>query len=262
MKAIVFSSKDMAGKNIAEALIEKKFKITDGVFEGNPVYSNGEWDLIETNSELVYAEHLNELNYEKIIFASRHKAASGKPTLTTHICGNFGANDLGGERNKLSKGDALLMLSIFKQIKNNNPLADYSISLEATHHGPFINIPHCWVELGGSEKQWKDKQAADFLAECIIKGIENYDEVKGTPVAIGLGGNHYASKFNRYEGQYAFGHILPKYAQSSLNLKTINQMIQQTTPEPDFIIIDKKGIAQQSEVRKLIKNLGKEVVVI
>jgi len=260
MKAIVFSSKDKAGINIAESLIEKGFKITDEIFEGNPVYKKGEWELIETNSELVYAEHLNELNYEKIIFASRHRAASGKPTLTTHICGNFGANDLGGEKGKLSTGDALLMLSIFKQIKNNNPFTNYDVSLEATHHGPFIETPHCWVELGSSEKQWRDKKAAAFLAECIIKAIEK--PLEEAPVAIGIGGNHYASKLTKYEGEYAFGHILPKYAQSYLNLETIKKMIEKTKPEPEYIIIDKKGIAQQSKVREMAEKTGKEILLV
>ncbi len=259
MKAIVYSSKDIAGTNIAEALIEKGFEITEGIFEGNPVYKKREWELIQTNSELVYAEHLNELNYEKIIFASRHRAASGKPTLTTHVCGNFGPNDLGGKKGKLSKADAILMYKIFKQIKNNNPFTTYDVSLEATHHGPFINIPHCWVELGSTVEQWKDKKAAEFLAECIIKGIESKDSA---PVAIGLGGNHYASKLTQYEGEYAFGHILPKYAQAYLNKQTLEQMIEQTTPEPEYIIIDKKGIAQQSKVRELAEKTGKAVLLI
>ena len=257
MKAIIYSSKDTAGLNIAEALIEKGFQITDGIFEGNPVYKKGEWELIQTNSELVYAEHLNELNYEKIIFASRHRAASGKPTLTTHVCGNFGPNDLGGEKGKLSKADASLMYKIFKQIKNNNPFANYAVSLEATHHGPFINIPHCWVELGSTEEQWKDKEAAEFLAECIIKGIKLNDIA---PVAIGLGGNHYVSKITQYEGEYAFGHIMPKYAQAYFNKKMLEQMIKQTTPEPEYIVIDKRGIAQQSKVRELAEKTGKKVI--
>ncbi len=260
MKAIVFSSKDKAGTNIAEALIEKGFEITDSIFEGNPVYQKGEWELIQTDSELVYAEHLNELDYEKIIFASRHKAASGKPTLTTHICGNFGANDLGGERGKLSTGDALLMRSIFKEIKTRNPFRDYEVSLEATHHGPFIEIPHCWVELGSTEQQWEDKEAAAFLADCILKAIEK--PVEEAPVAIGIGGNHYASKLTQYEGEYAFGHILPKYVQSNLNLKMLEQMIEKTNPEPEYIIIDKKGIARQSEVRKLAEKTSKEIMLI
>lgn len=257
MKAIVFSSKDIAGINIAEALFKKGFEIIDGMFEGNPIYEKGIWNLIQTESELVYAENLNKLNYDEIIFASKHKAASEKPTLTAHICGNFGPADLGGLPKTLSMASANTMSNIFREMVNYK--GEHEVSLEVTHHGPFIEIPHCWIELGSCEKHWKDEQAADFLAECIIKGIDS--EMK-TPSAIGIGGNHYAATFSRYEGEYAFGHILPKYAQNNLNLKMVKQMIEKTIPEPEYIVIDKKGIAKQSEVQKMVKNLGKEVVLL
>ena len=259
MKALIFSSKDIAGTNISNFLIEKKFKVTDEIFEGNPVYEFKDWQLIQTNSELVYAEHLNELDFEKLIFLSRHKSASEKPTLTTHVCGNFGPADLGGIKGKLSTADAILMLNVFKQIKLNNPFEEYAVSLEATHHGPLIEIPHCWVELGSSEKQWKDEKAAEFIADCILNSLNLKQEA---PVAIGLGGNHYASVFTKYEGEFAFGHILPKYAQNYLNFDMLKQMIEKTMHALGFILVDKKGISKQSQVRQLAEKTGKEVVVV
>lgn len=257
MKCVVYSSKDVAGQNIAEALISKGFEINDSVFEGNEVFQRENWELIQTDVELIYAEHLNDLNYEEVIFASRHSAASGKPTLTAHACGNFGEADYGGQKRQISKASANTMCNIFREMASYK--GEHEVSLEVTHHGPFIDIPHCWIELGSNTIQWKDKKAADFLADCIIKGI---DSEMQTPSAIGIGGNHYAATFSKYEGEYAFGHIIPKYAQKYLNLKIVKQMIEMTFPEPEFIAIDKKGVAQQSKVQELVKNLGKEVILL
>ena len=41
-----------------------------------------------------------------------------------------------------------------------NLTEEYSVTLEVTHHGPLIEIPCCFIELGSQEKQWNDKEAA------------------------------------------------------------------------------------------------------
>lgn len=257
MKAIIYSAKDAAGMNIANALEEKGFEITDAKFEANPVFNRGDWDLIRTQSELVFAEHLNDLDYDEIIFASRHRAASGQPTLTAHVCGNFGAADLGGKDGTLSVASANTMCNVFREIAKYK--GEHAVSLECTHHGPLVDVPHCWIELGSNESHWGDEKVAGFLADCIVKGIDSRGV---TPSAIGVGGNHYCSVFSKHEGEYAFGHIIPKYAQKHLNKKMLIQMIERTTPEPSAIVIDKKGVAKQSEVRKLCESTGKEVIVL
>ncbi|MEM0372913.1 MAG: D-aminoacyl-tRNA deacylase [archaeon] len=257
MKAIVYSARDIAGTNIAEALTHRGFEATEARFEAHSVFNRGDWDLIRTQSELVYAEQINSLNYDEIVFASRHRAASGQPTLTAHVCGNFGAADLGGKDGELSVASANTMCNIFREIAKYD--GEHAVSLECTHHGPLISVPHCWIELGSDERYWSDEKVAEFLADCIIKGIDSREV---TPSAIGIGGNHYCSVFSKHEGEHAFGHILPKYAQKHLNKKMLEQMINKTSPEPRFIVIDKKGIAKQSEVRKLCEETGKEVIVL
>ncbi|NYZ79878.1 hypothetical protein H0N95_01350 [Candidatus Micrarchaeota archaeon] len=257
MKAIIYSAKDVAGMNIASALEKRGFEITDAKFEANPVFNRGDWDLIRTQSELVTADQINDVDYDEIIFASRHRAASGQPTLTAHVCGNFGAADLGGEDGELSVASANTMCNIFREISTYK--GEHAVSLECTHHGPLINVPHCWIELGSNESHWADEKVAEFLADCIIKGTNSSDE---TPSAIGVGGNHYCSVFSKHEGEYAFGHIIPKYAQKHFDKKMLKQMIERTSPEPRFIVIDKKGVAKQAEVRKLCESFNKEVVVL
>ena len=258
MKAIVYSSKDVGGTNIANFLISNHgFEVTDERFETQSVFRRGDWDLIRTDSEAVYAEQLNDLNYEELIFASRHKAASGNPSLTAHVCGNFGANDLGGKEGKLSLASANTMCNIFRSMVSYD--GSHVVSLEVTHHGPYLDIPHCWIELGSCEKQWTDLKAAEFLSDCTIKGIESKDETK---TAIGFGGNHYCPKLTEHEGECAFGHIMPKYAQKHLTQSMVEQMIEKTFPKPGVIYLEKKGVAKQSEVRSLLEKTGLEVIVV
>lgn len=255
MRAIVCSTKDLAGMNMFEKFTEKGFKSTNKLWEGIPVFEKDDLILVRTNSELVFANILNDLEAEEIIFASRHKSKSGEPTLTCHFPGNFGPADLGGKEGELCKASANTLRNIYLEIIKSE--LDYKVSLEVTHHGPLISQPCCFVELGSSEKQWRDEIAANFLVDCILKGLEKKNKVK---TVIGIGGGHYATKFSELEKQYAFGHILPKYAQDYLTREIVEVMIEKTIPKASKIIIDKKGTRSQSDVQKMLEEFEVELV--
>ena len=227
----------------------EKFKLTSNTFDGNSIFEYKDLMLVRVESELVYADNLRDLQADEIIFASRHSSAAGEPALAAHVCGNFGPNDLGGDFGKLSMASANTMRNIFKEMVKTD--LDFKVTMEATHHGPYLDVPSCWIELGSTEPQWKDETAAEFLVNAIFKGLESKET---TQTAIGLGGNHYCSKFNQYEGEYAFGHILPKHSQDNLNKKMVEYMIERTIPKVDKIFIDKKGLSGQSKVQERLKN--------
>lgn len=254
MRAIVVSKKDPAGMNMFNFFTEK-FKLTSNVFDGNTIFEYKDMMLVRVNTELVYADNLKDLDCDEIIFASRHSSAAGEPALAAHICGNFGPNDLGGEVGKLSIASANTMRNIFQEMSKCS--LDFQVTMEATHHGPYLDTPHCWIELGSDEVSWKNEEAAEFLANSIIKGLENTEV---TPTAIGLGGGHYSKKFNQFEGEFAFGHILPKYNQEFLNKKMVEYMIERTTPTPETIFIDKKGISNQSKVQEMLKDFDLRLI--
>lgn len=256
MKAIVCSTKDTAGMNMFEKFIEKGFKSTDHLWEGIPVFGKDNLILVRTNSELlVYADILTDLEADEIIFASRHKSKSEEPTLTCHFPGNFGPADLGGKQGELCKASANTMRNIYLEIMKSE--LEYKVSLEATHHGPFISQPCCFIELGGSEKQWQDEVAANFLVDCILKGLEKKDESK---TVVGIGGGHYVAKFSELEKQFAFGHILPKYAQEYLTKEMVEMMMNKTIPRASKVIIDKKGTRSQSDVQKMLEGFEIEII--
>ncbi|MEM2629784.1 MAG: D-aminoacyl-tRNA deacylase, partial [Candidatus Bathyarchaeia archaeon] len=146
---ITASKKDLAALNIAEKLIHNY-----GFKKENENLYKGEHEflaLIEEDS--LYSENLDKLfNPEAIVFASRHSAETGKPTLTVHVPGNWGSTAMyGGKPEELAVADpkrmkaALLTLKIKKEELN---LSEFDVSLEATHHGPTgMNCPVLFVEI-------------------------------------------------------------------------------------------------------------------
>jgi D-aminoacyl-tRNA deacylase len=253
--AIAVSTKNMASMNLFARFLEKGFEPTDKKWHGHSIYQLGEIDLIQTDEEVVYADSLNDVSYDQIVVACTHRSSAGVPAMTVHYIGNFGPADLGGKPGVLGVALANPARNIFQEMKNG--YENFEITMETTHHGPELYKPCCYVELGSSEKQWKDEDAADFLAGCIIKGLQSRHHKE---TAIGIGGGHYCDKFNDLTDDYAFGHIMPKYAIEYLNEKMARQMIEKTVPKATKIFIDKKGTKKQSEIRKMLSEYEIEMV--
>ncbi len=247
---VVFSTKDVASMNIFNNITSiTEFEPTGYPFDGFEVLKHGKVELLRTNEQLVFFERINSLDYDEFIFASKHSSQSKKPTLTVHACGNFGPADLGGKPNTLSNANALRMLSLYKGLIEKQ-LSGFEVSLEVTHHGPFVEKPHAWIEIGSSIEQWENEKVGGTVAEVILNSLKK--PLPTAPVVIGIGGGHYAVKFSEMEGGYAFGHIMPKYAQNYFNKDILEQMINKTISKPERIIIEKKGVKAQQELREKI----------
>jgi D-aminoacyl-tRNA deacylase len=67
--------------------------------------------------------------------------------------------------------------------------------------------------------------------------------------AIGIGGPHYNSKFTRMalESEMAFGHMIPKYAVSSLDSMTLGQCVERTLERVEYAVLDWKGVRGQDK---------------
>lgn len=254
MIAIVVSLKDIAGMNIFDRLVERGFREGKTSFQGHPVYEKGDFLLTRVEQDIIHAEGLDSLGAEELIFASRHRSESGKPTLTAHATGNFGKAEYGGSEGELSFVSADTMRNIFLKMLGC-PLQEYSVSLEQTHHGPTgFKTPMCFVELGSSEAQWKDTKAAGFLADCILQGLESKGKAEK---ACGFGGNHYSQLFTRLEKEYAFGHMCPKYSLPHLDESLALQMSERS--KAHRAIIDKKGISLKPRLLATLKDSFEEI---
>ena len=264
MILLVASKKDKASMNIAKQLIANhNFHKVSESFLGNPVYSrempNGEISkLIFIDQESVNSQNLPfPKSLRLLIFLSRHKSESGRPTLSVHTPGNLGEASLGGVPRKVSISPASAMKEALLAMKRAQEEMDlkYEVSYECTHHGPSLDVPTMFVELGSSPKQWGDVAAA----EAVARGALAAASIEKTyPSVLGIGGPHYNGKFTRKAlgTEIAFGHMVPKYAIERLDEEMLRQCLERTVEPVQKIVLDWKGI-RGADKKELLEKLLK-----
>jgi D-aminoacyl-tRNA deacylase len=252
MILIVASNKDTGSLNIKKQILSNyQFSEKPETFESNPIHEIRISDklvrLVTLNDESVYAQNLPNyfMDLELVIFISRHSSLSGTPTLSVHAPGNLGEAELGGLPRKVSVSPANAMreaLLTMMRGKEQRKL-EYEVCYEGTHHGPSLDVPTMFAELGSRPQQWNDVEAAWIVANSTMNAIMRFGDHK-TRVALGIGGPHYNPKFTRMamEEGFAFGHIIPKYAIAKINSAILRQCIERTREKVEMIILDWKGI--------------------
>jgi len=256
---IVASKKDKAGINITTQLSQ---------FRENPVFSSMKqspaFDFYLVDNGIIYTENLDLekiSQYDFIIFASKHKSEKKEKTLSIHAPGNWRDAELGGERGKVCKTSALFQKQIFEKLKTNADsynLKNYKITLECTHHGPLINKPCIFIEIGSTETEWGDRRAAFVIAKTISEIIKGFKENPYNEIAIGIGGPHYCPNFNKIQlkSNIALSHIIPQYS-FPLTEEMITEAINKTQEEVDFALLDWKGLGRAEERQRIIDILDK-----
>jgi D-aminoacyl-tRNA deacylase len=265
MILLVASHKDPASLNIAKQVLKRyPFRVTGETFQENPTFSatlkEKKVTLTILKEETINAQHLpdNFANPSLIVFISRHSSTSGTPTLSVHAPGNFGAAEIGGLPKTLSVSpatamrDALKALAYFKE----GMKLEYEVSYECTHHGPSLDVPTMFVELGSSAKQWNDSKAAEAVAHAAMSAISKFDNSEKTAV-LGIGGTHYNQRFTRMalEGEAVFGHMIPKYAIPSVDAEILLQCVDKTLEKVECAVLDWKGI-KSADKPQLLKALN------
>jgi len=254
---VVASKRDLAGINITTQLSQ---------FRENPLLSsmkhavNFDFHLIDTeiiDDAGIDQEKINK--YDFIIFASKHKSEKREKSLSVHAPGNWKNADLGGEKGKVCPTSAHFLKQSFEKLKKyatEHKLNDYKVTLECTHHGPLIDKPCMFIEIGSTENEWKDRKAGFAIAKVIRDMINEFKPNPYNEVAIGIGGPHYCPNFNKIQANsnFAISHIIPQYV-LPLEEEMIKQAVEKTQEEIDFAIIDWKGIPNAEERQRIIKIL-------
>jgi len=254
MILLVSSNKDPASLNIANQILQQyPFQKTLGTFQNNPVYTanlNKKFvTFIRLNEASVDAQNLPE-NFpdaELIIFISRHSSQSGTPTLTVHPPGNFAGADFGGLPQTVSVSPATAMSNTLKMLmfyQQKLGLTDYEVSFEVTHHGPSLNVPAMFVELGSSMQQWTDSNAAYAVACATIFAIETFESKPTQKAVIGIGGTHYNKKFTQMalNGEVVFGHMISKYAVVNVDASLLKHCVERSLEQVSEVLLDWRGI--------------------
>jgi len=164
-------------------------------------------------------------NPTEVIFPSRHSAASGNASLTLHPIGTMQvpANDTpdyGGRPADCPPPNPRIG-PWWRELKRvASDLEEFDLSLETTHHGPWIETPSLFIEIGSTSKTWGHMEAAKLLAGIIYRGL-GLDGSNGIGiwnnagrVVVTLGGGHYAPRGNLLASHddIWIGHMLATYA--------------------------------------------------
>jgi len=263
---LVASRKDPASMNIMEQVLGNyPFKPCQEQFGNAHVYvaeeARQEIRLVVLDEELVYTEKVNvfQPSPELVIFLSRHSSESAIPTLSVHTPGNLGEAKLGGIPRKVSVSPANAMRTALKAMAKMaaEKQLNYKVSYECTHHGPSLDRPAMFVELGSSPKQWSDKQAAEVVAHASMEAASSFGRNE-VPAVLGIGGPHYNEKFTKIalERDVAFGHMIPKYAIHGIDEEILKQCVDRTLERVELAVLDWKGIRGEDKQR-LVENLVK-----
>jgi D-aminoacyl-tRNA deacylase len=219
--------------------------------------------IVTLNEELILFQEIEEFFTPKLfIYLSRHKSRSGKPTLSVHTPGNFNIAEKGGVDRKISIAPSHAMKCALLEMNQRAGVSlPYEILYECTHHGPSLDTPAMFIELGSSETEWQDFRAAEVLAHATIAASSQTPE--DAIAAIGIGGPHYSKKFTKLAlvGPYAFGHIIPKYMVSRVDSSLLAQCLERTMEQVDAIVLDWKGIkgADKHSLVKVVQDTGIDV---
>lgn len=246
---IVASKMDKAGINITTQL--SKF---------------GEFDFYLLEESILHQENLDFSKMEKydfIIFASKHSSSKKEKTISIHAPGNFGkaSEEMGGVNENVCLSSALFNKQLFENLSDcvieHDLHEKYSLTMECTHHGPFIQKPCVFVEIGSCHTEWNDKRAGFAVAKAIKRTIENFKENPYNEIAVGIGGPHYCPEFNKIQlnSNVALSHIISKN-NFPINEKMILESINKTAEEVDFVVLDWKGIDSQNK-KEIVSILDK-----
>ncbi len=244
---IVASKKDRAGVNITTQLSQL-----------------GKYDFYLVDEEIIYTRNLDleKINqYDFIIFASKHQSQKKEKTLSIHAPGNWRSADYGGEPRKVCPTSALFMKRAFEILNKNAQkynLKEYKVTLEATHHGPLIEKPCMFIEIGATENEWGNRKAGFIIANTIKDIITRFEPSPYNEVAIGIGGPHYCPNFNKIQlnSNFAVSHVIASYALPASE-EMIKEAVDKTEEDVDFVLLDWKGLTNAEERQRIIAILDK-----
>jgi len=266
MILIVASTKDVASTNIAEKIIDHyEFEKTSESFQQNPLYlkriKGREIKLAFINEETIWAQYITDhFSPKLLVFVSRHSGIAGIPTLSVHTPGNLTEKvEFGGLPRKISVSPASAMKNaLLEMVRLREEMSlNYEISYECTHHGPSLDVPTMFAELGSSTEQWKDSEAAEAVAHAVVFAVSDQSKF---PAVLGAGGPHYNARFTKIalSTPVAFGHIIPKYAIPQVDAEMVKMCIQRTFERVDRAVFDWKGMKgpDRERLATALKELG------
>jgi len=259
MRLIVTSREDIASMNIRKHLLSGWEWKEIGTFERDPILECADY-LMVTIPEIHLSRdnidrqvfELTDRKFEAVIFASRHRAESRLPTLTVHPIGNYSKAEFGGLDGKLVPASPHLMTSALRLLRKSWTGTGFGISFETTHHGPYLETPSFFIEIGSDETLWTHEEAAETIAKVIMAVREERGEI-----VMCVGGGHYAPRFTDLAlgNPVSIAHMAANYALDSLYDEGVMAEMIEKSGRPRFVYFHRKSM-QKQKLRELSERFG------
>ncbi len=239
--AIIAPKPDYAGLNISQELEKLGMK------------------TIKPEERSVYLESIDkQIDADFLVFATTHRGNKEK-MLSVHAPGNWKLAELGGKENRVCFTSSFILKTFFQELNKNIP-SNWQATLECTHHGPYLERPCLFIEIGSNERDWQDKAAGKAIAKTIHDAIKlvNSEKKENWIPAIGLGGPHYCTNFNKIQlnSRYALSHIIPEYM-LPFSEEILKEAILKTQEKNPVFLIDWKGLGKSQDRQQVLDILNK-----
>ena len=199
---------------------------------------------------------------DEVVVMSKHSAKSGQPALTAHPIGNYHENQYGGREGALVRPAPAAMTDALRRIVAYNDMEGTQTCFEVTHHGPWLEVPTFFIEIGSDESNWGNVHAAEVLA----KVLTDLDPDYSARTLVGVGGGHYAPRFTEVALRFrvSFGHMLPSYQTEGRDDEDVARMVKLACEATgtDSVYVHRKSMKKPEERRitAIIQSLGYETV--
>ena len=265
MRVLVASDADEASRTQRDELLRLAPWTPDRRFADREAWRHRDLALVTVPEEHLYRDHLDqdlEATFgeavDLVVYLSKHRSESGRPSLTVHPIGNPGAADFGGKPGSLVPAAARGMTTALRGLRREARGLPFEVTFEATHHGPYLEAPTFYIEQGSTAEEWRDPAAARAIGRVLLNLGPTDD-----PIGIGLGGGHYMPRQTdlALTMRIAFGHLLPSYVLEASALDRIDRAVERT-PGARIAYVHRKSLAKPlvRMIEGRLESLGLRVI--
>lgn len=267
-RLLVCSEVDLPSINMRAALHRLRDWEDMGEVDGVSYASCGDDVIMSIPDMHIYREGLDKeaeafgVKVDSVVVMSKHSAKSGRPALTVHPIGNYHHADYGGRSETLVRSSPVEMTDALRAIASRSDDPGVQVCFEVTHHGPYLEKPTFYIEIGSDETHWGDLPSAEILAHVILEA-EGHD---GCRPLVGIGGGHYTPRFTEaaLESKVAFGHMIPNYQLEGRDDEDIARMIRDAcrATGTDSVYIHRKSMKgpEEHRIADIARSSGFETV--
>lgn len=260
------SQEDASSMNIRRKLLDNWDWNEIGQFEGMPILERENFLMIAIPEIHLFRNDIDKevslasnRQFDVVIFASRHRAESKIPTLTVHPIGNYSVGEYGGKDRRLVPASPSLMSNSLRLVKELGGDLGFTIAFEVTHHGPYLETPSFFIEIGSDESQWENDGAARVLSEVIMNAESGNEEH-----VLCVGGGHYAPRFTDLvmEREVAIAHMAANYATDTLLDEAVMREMILKSGNPKRVYFHRKSMPKPKyrELKERFEAFGLEAV--